>query len=118
MEAVIIAGNYLIMLMFFLSPAALVAIDFVFFVKKKEQPLFELCAFFVRGVYDRYGYPLSRHINSAWSADVVYLLMKPLERAFVLILYLLEERPEDRICRQYLPQGRTIPSKQGKNVIG
>lgn len=72
----------------------------------------------VRGVYDRYGYPLSRHINSAWSADVVYLLMKPLEWAFVLILYLLEERPEDRICRQYLPVRRTIPSKQGKNVIG
>lgn len=72
----------------------------------------------VRGFYDRYGYPLSRHINSAWSADAVYLLMKPLEWVFVLTLYLLEERPEDRICRQYLPQGRTLPSKQGKNVIG
>ena len=35
MEAVIIAGNYLIMLMFFLAPAALVAIDFVFFVEKE-----------------------------------------------------------------------------------
>lgn len=58
----------------------------------------------VRTFYDTYGYPISKHINSAWSADVVYLLMKPLEWIFVLVLYLFDEKPEDRINRQYLPK--------------
>lgn len=59
----------------------------------------------VRTFYDTYGYPISKHINSAWSADVVYLLMKPLEWIFVFVLYLFDARPEDRINRQYLPKG-------------
>lgn len=58
----------------------------------------------VRTFYDTYGYPISKHINSAWSADVVYLLMKPLEWIFVFVLYLFDTRPEDRINRQYLPK--------------
>lgn len=58
----------------------------------------------VRTFYDTYGYPISKHINSAWSADVVYLLMKPLEWIFVFVLYLFDAKPEDRICRQYLPK--------------
>ena len=57
----------------------------------------------VRSFYDTYGYPVSRHINNAWSADVVYLLMKPLEWFFLVILYLFDEQPESRICGQYLP---------------
>lgn len=61
----------------------------------------------VRNFYDTYGYPISKHINSAWSADVVYLLMKPLEWIFVFILYLFDTKPEDRICRQYLPKKAT-----------
>ena len=58
----------------------------------------------VRNFYDTYGYPISKHINSAWSADVVYLLMKPLEWVFVFVLYLFDTKPEDRINRQYLPK--------------
>lgn len=58
----------------------------------------------VRRFYDTYGYPISQHINHAWSADVVYLLMKPLEWIFVAVLYLFDEKPEDRICSQYLPK--------------
>ena len=58
----------------------------------------------VRKFYDTYGYPISRHINSAWSADVVYLIMKPLEWVFVVVLYLFDEKPENRICKQYLPK--------------
>ncbi len=60
----------------------------------------------VRAFYDTYGYPVSKHINSVWSADVVYLLMKPLEWIFVFVLYLFDEKPEDRICIQYLPKGK------------
>lgn len=58
----------------------------------------------LRNFYDTYGYPISRHINTAWSADVVYLLMKPLEWIFVFVLYLFDEKPENRINSQYLPK--------------
>lgn len=58
----------------------------------------------VRHFYDTYGYPISRHINTAWAADVVYLLMKPLEWIFVFVLYLFDEKPENRIAGQYLPK--------------
>lgn len=57
----------------------------------------------IRNFYDTYGYPISRHINHAWSADLVYLIMKPLEWVFLAVLYLLDQKPEDRICSQYLP---------------
>ena len=57
---------------------------------------------FVRYVYDKYGYPLSKHINTAWQADVTYLLMKPLEWIFLFILYLFDKNPENRIATQYI----------------
>ena len=56
-------------------------------------------------LYDTYGYPVSKHIKSAWSADITYLIMKPLEWLFLVVLYLFDEKPENRICRQYLPAG-------------
>lgn len=55
----------------------------------------------VRGFYDRYGYPVSRHITSPMRADVVYILMKPLEYIFVFVLYLFDSQPENRIAVQY-----------------
>lgn len=58
----------------------------------------------VRTFYDTYGYPVSRHINSPWSADAVYLIMKPLEWIFAAALYFFDEKPEDRINSQYLPE--------------
>lgn len=58
----------------------------------------------VRTFYDRYGYPVSKHINTAPAADIVYVIMKPLEWIFVIILYLFDEKPENRICSQYLPK--------------
>lgn len=57
----------------------------------------------IRHFYDTYGYPISKHIRSAWSADAVYLMMKPLEWIFLTVLYLFDGEPENRICRQYLP---------------
>ena len=56
---------------------------------------------FIRHIYDKYGYPLSKHINTALQADMVYILMKPLEWIFILILYLCDEKPENRIAIQY-----------------
>lgn len=58
----------------------------------------------VRNFYDTYGYPISKHINTPWAADMVYLIMKPLEWIFLLVLYLFDGKPEDRICSQYLPK--------------
>lgn len=57
----------------------------------------------VRNFYDTYGYPISRHIKKAWTADLVYLMMKPLEWIFLVVLYLFDEKPENRISSQYLP---------------
>lgn len=58
----------------------------------------------VRSFYDTYGYPVSRHITSPWSADIVYLIMKPLEWIFAAVLYFFDEKPENRIGSQYLPE--------------
>lgn len=56
---------------------------------------------FIRYIYDKYGYPLSKHINTAQQADITYILMKPLEWIFLVILYLFDRKPENRIAMQY-----------------
>jgi len=55
----------------------------------------------VRENYDRYGYPLSRRITSSFRADLVYVMMKPLEYLFLVCLYLFCGEPEKKINRQY-----------------
>lgn len=55
----------------------------------------------VRSFYDRYGYPISKHIRKKWAADIVYLLMKPLEWLFLFVLYAVDKNPENRIHVQY-----------------
>ena len=55
----------------------------------------------IRYIYDEYGYPLSKHINSKFSADIVYYLMKPLEWSFLVVLYCVDDSPENRINIQY-----------------
>lgn len=57
----------------------------------------------LRRFYDAYGYPISKYIRTPLTADIIYLLMKPLEWIFVTVLYLFDTNPEDRIARQYLP---------------
>ena len=57
----------------------------------------------IRNFYDKYGYPISKLIRTAWLADLTYLIMKPLEWIFLIVLYLLDNKPENRIARQYLP---------------
>ena len=37
-------------------------------------------------------------------ADAVYILMKPLEWFFVFVLYLFDQKPENRINSQYMPR--------------
>lgn len=56
----------------------------------------------IRYAYDTYGYPLSKNITSPIKADTVYFVMKPLEWFFLLCLYMLDTRPEQRISNQYI----------------
>lgn len=55
----------------------------------------------VRSFYDRHGYPVSKLITTRLRADIVYLLMKPLEWLFILALYMFDTHPENRIAVQY-----------------
>lgn len=61
---------------------------------------------FVRYIYDNYGYPLSKHITTKLRADIIYIVMKPLEWIFLAVLYLSDICPESRIAVQYT--GRKI----------
>jgi len=55
----------------------------------------------IRNFYDTYGFPVAKLIRSRYAADLVWFLMKPLEWFFVIILYLTDVHPEDRIALQY-----------------
>ncbi len=55
----------------------------------------------VRSFYDTCGFPLARLITTRKAADLVYFIMKPLEWLFLIVLYLTDIRPEDRIALQY-----------------
>lgn len=55
----------------------------------------------VRTTYDTVGYPIARHIHSPYVADAIYVLMKPLEWCFLIVLYLFDAKPENRIAIQY-----------------
>ena len=57
---------------------------------------------FLRRNYDRYGYPFAKHIKKKWAMDLIYYLMKPLEWLFLLVLYLVDHKPENRIAMQYI----------------
>ena len=57
---------------------------------------------FLRRNYDCYGYPFAKHIKKKWAMDLIYYLMKPLEWLFLLVLYLVDRKPENRIAMQYI----------------
>jgi hypothetical protein len=64
----------------------------------------------VRAFYDKYGFPIAKLIRKKWQADIVYIIMKPLEWIFLLVLYVADVRPENRIAVQYMG----INTKAGK----
>ncbi|MEC3907236.1 DUF6688 family protein [Tamlana sp. 2201CG12-4] len=55
----------------------------------------------IRRLYDKYGYPLSKKINSELWSNITYVIMKPLEWIFLISLYLFCLHPEKRIKKQY-----------------
>lgn len=59
----------------------------------------------VRSFYDTFGFPIAEKIRSPYAADVIYFLMKPLEWIFLIVLYLVDVKPENRIAVQYTGTG-------------
>jgi len=57
---------------------------------------------FIRYIYDKYGFPLAKHIKTTWQADITYIIMKPLEWIFLMVLYICDKKPENRIATQYI----------------
>lgn len=57
---------------------------------------------FIRYIYDKYGFPLAKHIKTSTQADITYILMKPLEWIFLIVLYVCDKKPENRIATQYI----------------
>lgn len=55
----------------------------------------------IRYLYDKYGYPLSKHITTSFRSDIVYIMMKPAEWFFLTSLYLCCRHPETKIRKQY-----------------
>ena len=66
----------------------------------------------MRYIYDKYGYPISKHINTATKADITYIIMKPLEWVFLAILYMFDIKPENRIATQYVGDKEKIWNKR------
>ena len=59
----------------------------------------------IRTFYNKVGDMIHRNRDlfaNKWVADVVYLLMKPLEWLFLLVLYIADRKPENRIAQQYM----------------
>lgn len=55
----------------------------------------------IRNFYDKYGFPIAKLIRSKYTADLIYILMKPLEWVFLLVIYMCDVHPENRIALQY-----------------
>lgn len=63
---------------------------------------------FIRRQYNKVGNMIHKHygiFNRKGVADFVYVLMKPAEWIFLIVLYLSDRKPENRIARQYLDTG-------------
>jgi hypothetical protein len=62
----------------------------------------------VRSLYNRVGAGIHRYyglFDNKWISDLIYILMKPLEWFFLLVLYCFDKKPENRIAQQYLSRG-------------
>ena len=59
----------------------------------------------IRDFYDKYGFPIANYIrNNKIACDITYFVMKPLEWIFLVVLYLVDVNPENRIAVQYMPR--------------
>ncbi|WP_026505795.1 DUF6688 domain-containing protein [Butyrivibrio sp. NC3005] len=62
----------------------------------------------LRNFYDTYGFPIADMIRMHKVAcDITYFVMKPLELFFLVVLYIVDINPENRIVVQYLPKKKS-----------
>ena len=69
------------------------------------QENFPILHKFIRQNYNKVGNLIHRHyyvFNNKFVSDFVYISMKPLEMFFLLTLYTFDNKPENRIAKQYL----------------
>jgi len=60
---------------------------------------------YIRKQYNKVGNFIHRYynvFNNKIISDIVYVLMKPLEWCFLLVIYTFDSKPENRIAMQYL----------------
>jgi len=73
----------------------------------------------VRNSYNKVGDSLDRYYglyDHKWISDTIYILMKPLEWIFLLVLYTFDQKPENRIAQQYMsPSDRRLLRQKEKN---
>lgn len=55
----------------------------------------------IRNFYDKYGYSLSKDINTSFKSNLIYIIMKPIEWIFLILIYLSSNNPEKLINKQY-----------------
>ena len=76
---------------------------------------------FIRRNYNKVGNKIHKHYHvfeNKYLSDVIYILMKPLELVFWLVLYTTERNPENCIARQYLSKterANIMAQRQGPN---
>lgn len=68
----------------------------------------------IRHVYDTYGFPVAKCIHSPYVADIIYILMKPLEWLFLVVLYFTDVNPENRIAVQYMRKNLSVAKAHTK----
>lgn len=59
----------------------------------------------VRRQYDKVGNFIHCYyniFNNKFISDIIYILMKPIEWFFILVLYTFDRKPENRIAKQYI----------------
>lgn len=63
------------------------------------------CHRVLRSQYNKVGNMIHRYyhfFNNKFLADCIYVLMKPLELLFLIVIYVADAKPENRIAKQYL----------------
>lgn len=86
-----------------------------------EELLQEKLPFFhkpIRKAYNNVGDVVHKYygiFNNKYVADTVYVLMKPLEWLFVIVLYTFDMKPENRIAKQYLSNADRVQLKNMAN---
>lgn len=69
--------------------------------EEKIEETFPKVHRWIRSVYDKYGYNLSKKITTPFGANLTYICMKPLECIFWGFLNLTDLTPQKRINSQY-----------------